>query len=279
MQIGDKLKVPYLCDGHTHTYHSFDGENSPGAMCRAYIEKGFDEFAVTDHYDVDGMMDGIYPDYAQKADEARAEILETADKYSGKIKLTYGIELGQPHLRPDVARAFLEKYDFEYVIGSLHNLRDVPDFYYMKFDLMTKRHIELIFERNLRELSDLVAFDGISTVAHITYIHRYMMHDGVDFDFRPYHGDFRELFGKIISKGLALELNTSELLKTGIMMPNAELLKLYRDCGGELITVGTDSHRADDAGQNIADGYELLRSIGFRYVTTFREKKPIQHKL
>ena len=271
--------MPYLCDGHTHTNYSFDGDDTAEVMASAYIAMGFDEFAVTDHYDIDGMMDGIYPDYAEKAEMARAEIRGVADKYADKIKLTYGIELGQPHLRPTEARTFLAKYDFEYVIGSLHNLRDVPDFYYMKFGLMTKRHIELIFERNLRELHNLVSFEGISTVAHITYMYRYMKLDGVDFDFRPYYGDFREIFKKIVEKGLALELNTSVLIKAGIMMPDAEILKIYRDCGGELITVGSDSHRASDAGMNVTEGYKLLADVGFKYVTTFKDRNPVQHKL
>ena len=43
--------------------------------------------------------------------------------------------------------------------------------------------------------------------------------------------------------------------------------------GGEIVTVGSDGHSVAQAGLCIADGYERLRAAGFRYVTTFRQRR------
>jgi histidinol-phosphatase (PHP family) len=57
-------------------------------------------------------------------------------------------------------------------------------------------------------------------------------------------------------------------------MPSFDLLKLYKECGGEVITIGSDAHTSADIGAGIAEGQELLRAAGFMYFTVFRERKP-----
>lgn len=54
----------------------------------------------------------------------------------------------------------------------------------------------------------------------------------------------------------------------------AALLELYRDCGGELITLGSDAHRPEDVGKGIAQAQELLRTVGFRYFTVYHRRTP-----
>ena len=45
------------------------------------------------------------------------------------------------------------------------------------------------------------------------------------------------------------------------------MLRLYRDEGGELVTVGSDAHTAAEVGGGVPKAYDLLRSLGFRYVS------------
>lgn len=267
----------YICDGHTHTYYSYDGFESAEQICLAAIARGLDEISVTDHYDIDCDILELYPKY--RADEAKKEILEAAGKYSDKIKVTYGIELGQPHYYPNEAREFLKKCDFEYVIGSVHNLRNTPDPAMIKFDIMTEKHINTMFEAMINELFELVKIEGISTVAHITYMHRYVKLAGKDLNLKKYYDIFTHFFKIIIEKGIALELNVSTLHKFGMSMPDTDIMKLYRHCGGELVTVGSDAHKAENIGISVRDGYKILKDIGFEYVTTFRDKKPVQNKI
>ena len=63
--------------------------------------------------------------------------------------------------------------------------------------------------------------------------------------------------------GVALELNTSGIRKGYVTSPDTDLLMLYRDCGGERVTCGSDTHRIQDCGADVPECLELLRSCGF----------------
>ena len=57
-------------------------------------------------------------------------------------------------------------------------------------------------------------------------------------------------------------------------MPSPEIIKLYKECGGEVITIGTDSHFPEHVDANLKDGYEILQNAGFKYVTVYSGRKP-----
>ena len=61
--------------------------------------------------------------------------------------------------------------------------------------------------------------------------------------------------------------------------PHTDILKMYKDAGGEIITVGSDAHHAEHIGYGFDVARDLLLSHGFRYYTTFKERKPEFHKI
>lgn len=259
----------FLCDYHTHTLYSFDGapESTPDALCRRALELGLSDIAITDHCDINGEVEGIYTPY--DADAAFAAMQEAKEAYRGRLQVVCGIELGNAHQYPAEAAAVLAKHPYEFVIGSLHNLRDVPDFCMLKYEVMTTPLINRLFDRALDETIEMAAFPGLSTVGHITYMHRYLTRAGVTFSFKPFYEKLEHLYRLIISRDIALELNVSTLWQgLGVSMPTMELLKLYRDRGGRLITIGTDAHSPANLGKSIRQGYALLRAVGFDEVMT-----------
>ena len=261
----------FLCDYHTHTRFSFDGDPAAthDAMCRRALEVGLSEIAFTDHCDVNGEVEGFYAPYDHAA--AFAAMQEVKEKYKGRLNVVCGMELGNPHQYPTEAKASLAAHPYDFVIGSLHNLTDVPDFCFLNYEHMPDRLIHHLFNRALDENMALAQFDGITTLGHITYMHRYITRAGKPFDFKPYHDKIRELYRILISRDVALELNVSTLWRgLGISMPTMELLKLYRDCGGRLITVGTDAHAPENLGKAIRKGYAILQTVGFCEVVTIQ---------
>ncbi|MBQ3011999.1 MAG: histidinol-phosphatase HisJ family protein [Clostridia bacterium] len=266
----------FRCDYHTHTYFSFDGapDSSPDALCLAAIERGVTDLAITDHFECNGRFDMSCPPY--DADRAYEEILAAKEKYKGKVNLTYGIELGQIDQYPEEAEKLLSSHSYEFVISSLHNLRGAPDFCFIDFkkifDYTSPDYVGHLFERNLAELCDsLDACDKIDTVAHLTYMHRYCALSGNNYDFTRHAGKIEELYRKMISRDIALEVNVSNLWRgLGFAMPDRELLALYRECGGKLVTVGTDSHSPEHIGECVDEGFELLRSVGLDSILVVR---------
>ena len=57
------------------------------------------------------------------------------------------------------------------------------------------------------------------------------------------------------------------------------ILRLYRDLGGEIITLGSDAHTPEYVGCAITDRQALLRACGFDYFATFDRLVPVYHKL
>ena len=73
---------------------------------------------------------------------------------------------------------------------------------------------------------------------------------------------------------LSLEVNVSTLWKgLGFAMPDREFLSLYKECGGRLITVGTDSHSPEHIGECVDQGFDLLRSVGLNDILVVRDGK------
>ena len=261
-------------DLHTHTTFSFDGypEASVDAMCRAAIERGLTHLAITDHCDINGEVEGLYAVLDKEA--VFAAVTAAKRKYADRLTVLFGIELGQATQYPKEARALLEKYPYDIVLGSLHNLANTPDFCFMgsvneKYPApqladMTDAEIAALFDRVLDESTALLDFDGIHVLTHLTYMHRYVLRAGRQMDFTPFLPKLTALFEKMIARGVALELNTSTLTEDGgVTMPTAELLALYRRCGGRLLSVGSDAHVPTRVAHCYPAAARILADCGF----------------
>ncbi|MBQ8510070.1 MAG: histidinol-phosphatase HisJ family protein [Clostridia bacterium] len=271
----------YHFDSHVHTKYSFDGARDGSgeidAIAQTAIDRGLNEISLCDHCDIDDILDGIYPAYPLA--DLQRELASAKERWAGKLRINFGIELGQPHARPEESRKLLAEGGFDFVIGSLHNLRGYPDFSFLKLERMPPEQIDYLIRRAISEQIEVAEFDaadgrvGVHTLAHITYIQRYMTLAGVEFDHRPYIDEFSRLLQTVIDRGIALEVNTSGLRRNSITMPGRELLELYRSLGGELITLGSDAHTARDVGANLDDAADMLRDIGFKWQAVVREGK------
>ena len=269
-----------FADCHTHSYLSFDGsvDATPDLMCQKAISLGLTDIAITDHADMNaGVMGYEIPD----DDRMEKEILACKERYRGQLHVGYGIELGEPCEEPEAARALLEKHDFDFVLGSLHNLEGCVDFAYINFSDpdFGEKLTDHLFSRMLSETDRLADFPGIHSIAHLTYMERYLMKAGKKpVNKAPFEERLRLFFKKLTEKQIALELNVSPISRGSgrFTMPDADLMRMYKEAGGELVTVGSDAHCPEHIGKGIKEGYRLLSDCGFRYVTVYRDGKARQ---
>lgn len=256
----------YLADYHTHTKFSFDSTEDPIKICEKAIERGMNAVAFTDHFDCN-YDEYEYP-FVFNTEERKKLIYELKDRYKGRLDVVYGVELGQPHSRPEIARKLLNEAGFEFVVGSLHNLRNCPDFYYFNYNKVKGRFLNVLIKKILSETTEVASFGGIDSLAHLTYVHRYVKEAEGEIDFRPHYDTIENLYKLLINNGISLEINTSTLWKGyGISMPDDELLKLYYECGGRLVTVGSDAHSRVNVGECVKDVYLKLKALGFKETT------------
>ncbi len=266
----------YICDMHTHSCFSLDADKSfsPEDICRAAIEKGISDIAITDHFEAnyktavsDSTRNSVYDHNA-----AYIAIMEAKEKYSARLNLIYGIEIGQANQCPDEARALLNFHNYEFVIGSMHSLCGMDDYHHYDLSNISDEQISKWFVSYFKELCQVVDTIHADTIAHITYQIRYLALANRNLDITKYYDIISELYKKIISKDVALEVNTSTLWRgLGFTMPDTALLKLYRECGGRLITVGSDAHSAQNIGCCIPEAFAIIKSCGFDSVLTVRQ--------
>jgi histidinol-phosphatase (PHP family) len=270
----------YLVDYHIHSSCSFDCEFTMLEMAKAAYKRDIKELCFTDHLEVTGELGMLIGpeefELPEKQAKQYAACLESAP-----IDMKIGLGLELEHIGDDPARAKriygMPEYDF--VLGAVHRLRGYEDFYFINY--LNREQCFDLLDKYLDELIEMVEIGAFDSVAHIGYCARYMYRDKINVTLE-YH-DFPEkidaLLGLVIEKGKGIELNCSNLferegqtLKTSF--PSAEILARYKELGGDIVTIGSDSHSTDTAGLGIKEGMRLLYELGFNYFTVFKKHKP-----
>lgn len=249
-----------LIDCHNHSWFSYDAECKVEEMCDAAYEKGVEVYAVSDHCDVNDYEIKNLKETVPESFEAITKAKETAN-----LKLLAGIEMGQPLQALDKAESILSAYDYDMVIGSIHNIKNELDFYYMDFKKLTDSDIDNILTRYYNEILDTAKWGKYDTMAHIVYPYRYMSFERagreLDIKFKSYDDIVKEAYKILIENGKAIEVNSSSGFlrdkKGNEMMKH--YLKLFKSLGGEFITVGADAHTTADVAKDIDFAYEMIR--------------------
>lgn len=261
-----------MFDYHMHSDFSADCETPMEATIETAIEKGIKEICFTEHIDYD------YPDptiiFEFDLEKYDQKIKAMQQKYEGKINIKKGVEIGvQPYL--------LERYhklltgeNFDFIICSVH-AADKKSLHSGEFfeGRTVERSYEIYYEELLYAVQN---FDQYSILGHIDLVKRYRKLD-VN---RNFHDMIQLIFETIIPKGKGIEVNTSGFAYgLNSAMPSIDILKLYKELGGEIITVGSDAHYAEHVGRHIKDIYKLLADLGFRYIATFENREPKFHAI
>lgn len=258
-----------LVDFHMHTRYSPDSEASMPSMCEAAVQNGVQAIAITDHVEVDMFLqDGYDKTLAASFREAK----EMQKQFEKKIRISCGVELGEPMHDLETAQAILDTYSFDFVLGSLHNLKDDKDFYHYDF---TDADIPSLMDKYFAEELDMARWGHFHSLAHLTYPFRYFPEKRRPADYSRWQKTIDEILKTIADKDIALEINTSGLRQTiGKTLPDYEIVRRFRELGGEKITLGSDSHRPEDVAKNIVDGIKVAQKAGFQYITTYYKGRP-----
>ena len=272
-----------LSDLHTHTKLSVDGSETVDALCRAALDRGLSAIAITDHWDTfpPGMKDpGYEPHFMDSRDfyllheaELLPAIQEARERYGDRLQIVYGVELGQPQLFPEEARAFLDARDFDFVLTSQHLNGEGQDYYLLNYDELDP--VALMHECFAQELQ-LVKSGVADAVGHIDQPVRLMKNIAFDLSLKAYRDDIAALFEEMIRRDIPLEFNTHGLRNWyGRISPPEWTLPLYRDLGGRLVTLGSDAHLARDVGAGIREAAAIAEANGLQPVSYFVRHEPI----
>ena len=61
--------------------------------------------------------------------------------------------------------------------------------------------------------------------------------------------------------------------------PSRKILQLYKELGGTIVTIGSDSHKPEHLGAFIQESKDLLKELGFKSYCTYDHMQPLFHAL
>lgn len=262
-------------DFHVHTYYSNDCSAPIRDMVDAAIKANLEGLCLTDHCDI--AYPPTYQDENYRYEDYQPEVQKYQEKYKGKIEIRMGIELGMQPSIVDRNREYLQGKTFDFIIGSIHAVG--------KQALYGEDYLEGITEEQgiINYFDDLALCikdtDLYDVVGHIDGVRRYLRTKWVGAEeeaklFRLMEEPLTQCLKEIIQLGKGIELNTSGLrYGLGAFHPMNAILKRYKELGGEIITIGSDSHYPQHVGYSFKEARELLLSLGFKYYSLFTNRK------
>lgn len=278
-----------LADFHVHTGYSDDSVYPMRRVVEDAIRLNLDELCFTEHVDY-----GVKPEWDQAATadvrDGRAatnpaypayfaEVSQLKAEFADKINLRCGLELGIQVHTVKQFEALLGRYEREmdFALLSCHQVGDL-EFWTGEYQAgKTQAEYNRGYYEELLHVVQTYAGPW-SVLAHLDLIRRY---DPVGV--WPTKCDrevIAELLRQTIESGHGIEVNTS-YVRYGLqdMTPAADILQLYKDLGGTILTFGSDSHKPKHLGAYLRDAQRKAAALGFEYGCTFEKWEPKFYRL
>lgn len=274
-------------DTHNHSQFSFDGSGTTvGKSAVAAAEKGLGGICFTDHCDFyvpqikerfEPIVSEVFDIDAQQAEIDRVNGLIAegglGKSVPRKFRIFKGMELGLGEKNHEQTRECLSSHKFDQIIASVHYIEDTDPYFgpYYKGKNWKEAYGRYL-EALLREMRWLGDFD---IMGHFDYVARYAPYPKESVLYRDFPGLFDEIFKYLIENGKGLEINTKTYKAYGLRTPqlDRDLLIRYMELGGEIISLGSDSHAPEQVGHKFDYFAQYVKMFGFRRLAHFEGRR------
>ncbi len=264
------MKYRFISDSHTHSECSFDGTDSVIMLCEQASALEMYSLTITDHCECHEYFEKNVRDDIERS---IMQINRARAMYHDRLHVYTGIELGQPTQDSSAAEDALSLTDYDYVLGSLHNLRGEQDFYFLEY---TEENVYPLLDRYYDELLELARQDLFDCMSHLDYPLRYIIgNSGLNIDLLRYSERLDAVLETVIKNNKSIEINTSGLRQViGRTLPDISVIKRYRELGGKYVTLGSDAHRWGDIASGIETGLDMMLECGYTHFTVYEKHTP-----
>lgn len=253
-----------LFESHSHTPLCNHAQGEPSEYAAVAHARGLRGLIVTCH---NPMPNGFSQPVRMREDQFGEYVdlvARARDEWSGRVEVKLGLEADYFEGYETYLERQLASADFHFVLGSVHpQIAEFREKYWQVDEVEVQR----MYFRLLAKSAETGLFDSL---AHPDLVKNYtsqVWRPDVILD------DIRFALDRIAATGVAMELNTSGMMKT-IAEINPFPAMLREMSKRKIpITLGADAHQPD----RVADGYEdalaLLADCGFTHVNYFSERK------
>lgn len=268
-----------LTDVHTHTTFSPDGRDSIEDMLSCAHAMGVKYYGISEHFDFDVLVNNIqvfdhpYRHTDSAAYFSKARQMQT--QYAGKMCVLVGGEYGYT----DTAEAhgmYQKHYDTyrpDFVVNSLHNLINgdycrgkpfkKPDGSYRDKEEVYGEYFDLV----LRSTQVEYPWD---ILGHVSYCTRYAPYEDRRARWVDYADAIDAILKEVIARDKILEVNSSNKQGVSLMLPDTDILERYFELGGRKISFASDAHFISRICEHRDEIADILKAIGFEYITVPR---------
>ena len=238
-----------LADYHVHTSFSDDSTYPLRQVALDAVRLNLDEICFTEHVDYGVKPEWNQPEgarfedgrpvtncpYVPYLDEPERTREELGDRITLRAGLELGVQTSTVGRNHALVRTLGDRLDF--VICSIHQVGDLE---FWNGDFQRGRSQEEINCSYYEELLSVVeCFRDYSVLGHLDLIRRYDPFG--DYPFECVRDLVAEILRRVIDDGKGIEVNTSGMrYGLGDFQPSRQVLELYRDLGGTVVTVGSD---------------------------------------
>jgi histidinol-phosphatase (PHP family) len=255
-------------DYHLHTRDSVDSSETMRRICRRAVELGLSEICFTEHYDIDPYDPG-YNHY----DDARYErrLAAVRREFDGRLVIRKGLEFDYQSRYADRLAERLAPYEFDYVIGSVHNVFGI-----IVSRAMTDRGFppDAIYRMYFDETRSLIATGLLDCLGHLDYVRKLLWRELADYRYADYEAEMADIVRRLVASDIGLEVNSRYWGPGGQpAVPGADVLRMYFEAGGRRMTLGSDAHRASGVAAGFAESVATLREVGFTEIISFDRRR------
>lgn len=261
-------------DDHVHTQWSWDADlGDMVATCTRAVELGLPAVSFTEHadfapLDVPAEADlpahwtpyrhgGVLVPPPLDVDGYLQSIAECRDRFPA-LRIRTGVELSEPHQHAGAASALLASAAFDRRLASIHSTEVAGVGWSDVSVAMAVGDAHAVVRTYLRDVAALAeGFDGFTVLAHVDYPVRHWPAVLPPYDPAVFEDEHRDALRALVRGGKVLEVNTRVPL-------HPEVLRWWREEGGDAITFASDAHRPDDLAAGFAEAAAIARAAGFR---------------
>jgi histidinol-phosphatase (PHP family) len=234
---------------------------------RAATERGIAELGVSEHVHRFAQSLDVWTH-----DWWRQNAKDDIDAYCAFVRdetdLRLGIEADHVAGREDRMAALLEGRDWDYVVGSVHFIRDeAVDMRGTDWDIWRSTDPDEVWARYFETLGQAAASGLFDILAHPDLVK--VWGRGAPLP----EGDLRRFYELalpgIVESGVAIEVSTAGLRKpVGEIYPTASFLEMCVEAGCD-VALSSDAHVPEDLGHGYDQAIELLRGAGVEEIAVF----------